>query len=282
MKNTHKQELQAVKNVIKEIQKQSSGFMTYDKPSDYKQDDHVTSADYAAQQIYTTMLAKYSPDAGIIAEENWLRQEPSNESNIYYTIDPLDGTNAFVRKQSDGIGTLFAKIDVTRKQIIAAYIWDAMTGEIYYYHENIDKVIRSNLRSNYQDQILSYQTRIKKRILSLDDIREFPERADRITKPKWYRDNMWVSNGSIGTNMAKLRKWEVDAILLKPWIRHPRDESPCIWISAKMWYVSIYIDDGKISEVVDMKDDITINSRNMPYQLIVHQEELAEVLNLFK
>lgn len=276
MKN---RELQAVKSAIQEIQKQSNGFEVWNKENESKSNDYVTSADYAAQQIYTTMIAKYNSDAGIIAEENGLRQEPQNGSNIYYTIDPLDGTSAFVRKQSDGIWTLFGKIDKWTNKIIAAYIWDVMTGEIYYYDKNSNDVIRSNIRQNYQNQILKYQNRTKKRLLSLDDIRELPEWADKITKPQWYRDSIWVSNGSIGTNMAKLRKWEVDAVLLKSWYRHPRDEVPYIWIWWIMWYTSINIQENwEVSHITNLDEDMTINSRQIEYQLIVHKEELDDVL----
>ena len=40
----------------------------------------------------------------------------------------------------------------------------------------------------------------------LDDVRQFPKWADDITQSDGYRDSIGTSNGSIGTNMAKLRK----------------------------------------------------------------------------
>lgn len=263
---------------IREIRKQIGNFTTYKKENEHKDEDLVTTADYAAQQIYTNLISECTPNAWIIAEENWLRKDPQNGENMIYTIDPVDGTKALVRKQSDGIGTLLGVVDNSQKEIIAAYIWDAMTQELYYYRPNSDKVHRIDINNLDQSSILSYQNRKKKRILTLDDIRKLPKWADDISRSEGYWDSMGVSNGSIGTNMARLRKWEVDAVLLKSGICHPRDRVPCAGISDKLWYVDIYIDDNKVIDVLEMNKSWSLESMQVPYQLIVHKQELADVL----
>src|SRR6185503_21353335 len=45
------------------------------------------------------------------------------------TVDPLDGTKAFIRRQSQGVGTMVALVDDGRVQ--SAYIGDVNTQEIY-------------------------------------------------------------------------------------------------------------------------------------------------------
>lgn len=265
-----------VARAMREVRKQIWNFTIYDKENENKEGDLVTTADYAAQQIYTNMMAECTPNAGIVAEENGLKKDPINGETIIYTIDPVDGTKALVRRQSDGIGTLLGVVDSTHKQIIASYIWDIMTNELYYYRPWSDVVHRLNIANPEQNSILSYQNRIKKRILTLDDVRKFPKWTDNITQSNGYRDSIGTSNGSIGTNMAKLRKWEVDAVLLKPWVEHPRDRVPCAGISHKLWYLNIYIQDN-IFQVLDMNESRYLTSTKVPHQLIVHKSELESV-----
>ena len=56
---------------------------------------YVTDADLAVQHLIVEWLNRHYPDDGIIAEEEDLRKEPSIGSR-YWSIDPIDGTAAFV------------------------------------------------------------------------------------------------------------------------------------------------------------------------------------------
>jgi len=62
----------------------------------------VTGADAACQQIIIDTIRKEFPDAGFIAEEGkdgaMFRQEPKGNEKIWWVIDPIDGTNNFVHK----------------------------------------------------------------------------------------------------------------------------------------------------------------------------------------
>jgi fructose-1,6-bisphosphatase/inositol monophosphatase family enzyme len=49
--------------------------------------------------------------------------------NLLLTVDSLDGTKAYVRKQFHGIGTMVSL--VCDCNVIAAYVGDLMTQEIY-------------------------------------------------------------------------------------------------------------------------------------------------------
>ncbi|MDE2769849.1 MAG: hypothetical protein OXI44_01515 [Bacteroidota bacterium] len=56
---------------------------------------YVTDADLAIQHLIVEWLNQHYPDDGIIAEEEDLRKEPTTGSR-YWSIDPIDGTAAFV------------------------------------------------------------------------------------------------------------------------------------------------------------------------------------------
>ena len=56
---------------------------------------YVTDADLAVQHLIVEWLDHHYPDDGIIAEEEDLRKEPATGSR-HWSIDPIDGTAAFV------------------------------------------------------------------------------------------------------------------------------------------------------------------------------------------
>src|SRR5437868_4839367 len=58
----------------------------------------VTDADIAANQLITKALTKLTPDIPIIAEED---DELGREDHeLFWLVDPLDGTRSFVRGES--------------------------------------------------------------------------------------------------------------------------------------------------------------------------------------
>lgn len=274
--------LSMVTRVLKEVKNQIDSFTVFDKENEYKDGDLVTTADYAAQQLYTTMIWDFTTDAGILAEEEWLYKLPKNWENILYTIDPVDGTKALVRRQSDGIGTLMGVVDTEQNKIVWWYVWDVMTGEIYYSHPDSDRVYRTHIDTWSTHIPLLYQPRTVKRIQMLDDIRHFPKWLQDATESDWYWQSLWITNGSIWTNMARLWKGEVDAVLLKAWITQPRDRVPCAWISDAMWYTTIQIDKDNTMNPLDIDKSRELKAMKVPYQLIVHQKELADVLSMLE
>ncbi len=213
------------------ITKELGVFTQKAKVNEHKAEDVVTSADYAAQKEIVRVIKECLPFAGIVAEED-LRKEPTRKRKFYVTIDPVDGTKAFARKQSDGIGCLISY--VLDGDIIGALVMDIMTGEIYYYRPGSKKVHRL---SPARHEILKHASKDKKRVLLYDDPRIYSDIVQACTHPQGgFFASVDVSNGSIGTNLAKLWKGEVQAVILKPAFSQPWDYAPVVGISHMLGY----------------------------------------------
>src|SRR6185295_2926270 len=87
-------------------------------------DDVFTSADTKAQDVYIKSLRECFPDYAILAEEDTVaaRAAAPTQPGVFFTVDPLDGTKAFVRRQSHGVGTMVALVE--RGQVVSAYVGD--------------------------------------------------------------------------------------------------------------------------------------------------------------
>jgi len=109
-------------------------------------DDVFTSADKKAQEIYLRAFEECFPEFGVVAEEDGL--VISSKNGAYFTVDPLDGTKAYVRRQSHGVSTMVAL--VFEGEVLAAYIGDTNTGEIYGYRPGSDKVHRITDLDSYE------------------------------------------------------------------------------------------------------------------------------------
>src|SRR5690348_9870335 len=121
---------EAVRRAIVAIRAQRFTFETRIKESDTPHKDFVTTADSSAQRVFVTLLRNWFPDFGIVAEEEGLRVPCTHpKHDLWFTVDPLDGTRAFMRRQSHGIGTMVAL--VCDGQVIAACVGDVMTSEVY-------------------------------------------------------------------------------------------------------------------------------------------------------
>ena len=84
------------------IARNRMNFVATEKESYKAGQDFVTTADREAQQIYLRTLSETFPTYGVIAEEDNLRTDClEKDEDIYFTIDPLDGTKAFMRRRRD-------------------------------------------------------------------------------------------------------------------------------------------------------------------------------------
>lgn len=61
----------------------------------------VTDADRAAELIILAALARAAPGVPVIAEEEVAAGRIPNHDNVYFLVDPLDGTKEFVRGGDD-------------------------------------------------------------------------------------------------------------------------------------------------------------------------------------
>src|SRR5262249_35782822 len=89
-----------------------------------KRDDVVTSADREAQSVYKKLIEERFPTFGLVAEEDNLRIPSKHKHGYFFTLDPVDGTKAFVRKQSYGVATMIALC--TQTNVVAAYVGDIL------------------------------------------------------------------------------------------------------------------------------------------------------------
>lgn len=86
------------------------------------------------------LLRECFPGFGIIGEEDSLLIPSDDGVNAYFTIDPLDGTKAHIRRQSYGVGSMVAL--VLSGSVVAAYIGDVNSREIFGYRPQSSLVWR--------------------------------------------------------------------------------------------------------------------------------------------
>lgn len=93
--------------------------------------DVVTDADTAVQAIFAKVLTECFPGFGIVGEEKLYQPCTLPGVQAFFTVDPLDGTKAFTRRQSHGVGSMVGL--VVNGEIVSAWIADVFTGSIYGY-----------------------------------------------------------------------------------------------------------------------------------------------------
>ncbi len=233
---------EAVRRAIREIRNQQFIAEATSKTTVYNPDkeDFVTSADKAAQGIYVKLLREAFPGYGIVAEENDLSVSCTIPGeDLWFTVDPLDGTKAFIRRQSHGIGTMISL--VRDHEVIAAYVGDVMTQEIYGYRPDSDKVHR--IADSGRTMLLAAEPRLplaKLPLLLSDGPEEYSSRAQFFMHPKkpdsGLTKGILVDGGSIGIRMARLWKNEVGMMILRPGSQTPWDLCPILGISHKLGF----------------------------------------------
>lgn len=196
-------------------------------------DDVFTSADTKAQAIYLRMFNECFPLCGVIGEEDHLHTEPTDGCTAYFTVDPLDGTKAYVRRQSHGVATMVALVD--NGEVISAYIGDVNTNEVYGYRPGSDKVFRITDLDAFEELEPGKYSEIE----SIQCVLRNPLDKHQPETQKLVREfrNYEIMGSSIGTWFARLWKQEVGALVLEPGWETPWDSTPVIGISKKLGYV---------------------------------------------
>lgn len=271
-----------VRRAMTEIAKQRFIFEAYEKKS-HKQDDRVTTADRGAQGIYVELTKKNFPTFGMIGEEDKLRVKPRKPTpDLWFAFDPLDGTKAFIRRQSHGIGTMISLVN--NEEVLAAYVGDVMTEEIFGYHPNSDKVYRisefehpEELRSSYSGDI-----GLRGKAVLLRDLPDnYSPLVQRMARPRQknglFRKVGVVEGGSMSLTVARLWKGEVGAVIIPPGPEMLWDRAPIIGISQKLGFVFLGIEGNKIFE---WKPNISLLVFERRFELmIVHRDHVGEVYN---
>jgi fructose-1,6-bisphosphatase/inositol monophosphatase family enzyme len=197
-------------------------------------DDVLTNADKAAQELYLRTIQEVFPNAGVIAEEDSLSIKPKGGCKAYFTVDPLDGTKAFVRTQSHGVGSMLAL--VLNDEVISAYIGDVNTREIYGYRPGSTKVHRINEfnTSSLLPRIPEPKSLSEQYVALRDPERKYSKESQKLIQESF--KNLISDGGSIGTWIARLWKREVGAAIIPPGWETPWDSTPIIGISKKLGY----------------------------------------------
>ncbi len=249
-----------VSRAIAAIQERRFIFQSEEKESDYKSDtDFVTDADFRAQEIYVKSLIECFPDFGIVAEEKNLKKEPASGIDAWFTIDPLDGTKAFTRTASSGIGTMVSL--VVNGQIAAAYIGDVMTGEIYGFRpgsEKTNRISRPHGAFNLSDKF-DKKSPAEKYAVYRGLPSSFSKTLSPLLKPGGFFKDAIVDNGSIGITFTRLWKGEVSGVFLKNFVETPWDLCPVLGISERLGYH--FIDIGKSADTFKI-DPFTPSKEN--------------------
>lgn len=230
--------------------------------------DLVTSADFEAQKAYLRVIKNCFPHYGIIAEEDGLRVEcRAAGRNLYFTIDPLDGTRAFSRRQSTGVGTMVALLE--NGNVISAYVGDVMTQEIYGYRPGSGEVHRIS-EFDVAERLERREAPLKESYLLLrGQPRTFQgaigAMVDRFA-------GVDVEGGSIGISFARLWKGEVEGLLTGPFFSTPWDMSPVIGISRRMGYRFLKLSPDASFE--EFEPQAPLQPERSPYHLLVVGETI--------
>lgn len=240
--------------------------------------DVVTNADHDAQAIYLKLLGECFPGIPVIAEEERADAGAHGDAETYFTVDPLDGTKAFVRKQSHGIGTMISLVH--RGSVAAAYVGDVMTQEVFGYRPDSPHVYRVSEFDRAERLRIDPGLRLGKQHLLLRAApHRYPEFVQRLAGSKDARGpfkGIEVTSGSIGTSMARLWKGEVGAAALVPALETPWDHAPIVGISRKLGFVFLRVGDGGGLEAYDPPVSAE-TFRRVHAALVIHESRLDEL-----
>lgn len=261
---------EAVRRATVVISNQRMVFEAHTKPGyGGTMDDVCTSADVAAQEVYLRTFQECFPDCGVIGEEKSLSISPRPGCSAYFTVDPLDGTKAFVRRQSHGVGTMVALVD--NEEVLSAYIGDINTAEVYGYRPGSTKAHRITRLDTFEELTYRKPWTPDEYVILRDPVETYSSAAQHLVRSR-FKSHL-VDGGSIGIWLARLWKREVTAAIIGPGWQTPWDLTPIVGISEKLGY-RFYQESG------DRWIPIRPRLSTKPYEslrdlLIVHENDAA-------
>ncbi len=277
--------LKMVKKAIKIIQRESEHIIVEAKIAyDGTNTDLATNGDKKAQEMYLEEIRERFPTYGIIAEEANLRIPCTDpDHDIYFTIDPLDGTKAYKRGQSFGVGTMIAII--YDDEVMGVIIGDVNTGEIYSYCD-IDR--RGDVsRTRFGGQVSKLTPNIAEPLRAqYVAMRESERHQPKIVREMIQHPNTGglfkdceAGGGSIGLHFARLWKGEIGALILSPGHTTPWDDTPCLGINRRLGFKHFRIDYGT-GKVEAYEPALTKEVVAHDYgEIIVHEAHVEELMD---
>ena len=266
------------------IQHEASTFVAQKKEHyDGHREDVVTTADRAAQEHYVVAFTAAFPELGLLGEEDGLNKACTLDGeDIYITIDPLDGTKAFARKQSFGVGTMVAV--VRNDEVIAAYIGDVNTGEIYGFAPSEPTPTRTRfgvqepLRPDLETPLAQTYALIN---LAPHRLPELVQTLVRRPNEGGLFKDIHVFGGSFGIWCTRLWKGEVTALLLDPAYETPWDRTPVIGFHKALGFRTLNVgNDGAVYTDDEFKPRRDVHEDPF-FRLVVHESRVQEILNWF-
>jgi len=262
---------EAVRRAIVAIRAQRFTFEARTKESTFGHSglrgDFVTTADQSAQRVFVTLLSNWFPDFGIVAEEEGLRLPCTHPTHdLWFTVDPLDGTRAFMRRQSHGIGTMVAL--VCDGEVIGACVGDVMTSEVYAARPDDPEVHRISEFGIAERLVIDPERRLAEQWILVGEHGQ-PRSSLLISMvggPRPLFSGIETTTGSIGIGIARLWKSEVGAAVFGPFARGtPWDLYPIVGISQRLGF--------RFFSLADPGDDVaTARPRLVPWQPIIARE----------
>lgn len=291
---------EAVRRACAIIHDQRFTFSYEEKKSVYKKDtDYVTSSDTQAQLLYVDFLKRNFPKFGIIAEEaelftpaqpfNEFTHEPSKniEHYFYFTVDPLYGTKAYKRYQSDSYSSMLSLIhhcpELGVKEVIGVCIGDPMTNEVYYTRPGSPRVHQFEPDREIS-RILSFDGSIpnnERYILLREELSDYSSVIQNIANAPNKEHRLFqgshIKGGSIGISFAQLWKGEYAALVLKAGQVTVWDTAPVIGISKKLGFVPLICRDNKF---IQTEFVVSVEREYLPQEetLVVHESLVPQIL----
>lgn len=193
--------------------------------------DVLTSADKEAQRICVRLISQCMPGVHICAEEEPLNDPVPAATRTFVTLDPLDGTRAFIRRQSHGIASM---LSLTHDEaIVSAFVGDVNTHEIYGYRPGSVKVHRIPMHERGEELVVEPTKLWDGFILLRQPLEKHSQSAQDVIR--CFRGHE-IEGGSIGTWMARLWKREVNAVMIPPGTDTPWDTNPIYGISKHLGF----------------------------------------------
>ncbi len=249
--------------------------------SDGEMDDVVTSADTFAQALYLNFFKERYPHISVLGEEDALHYIPEGGSiSLRFTVDPLDGTKAFRRQQSYGVGTMVALIH--QGEVIASFVGDVLSGEIFYHVPHIQGVFLSMDRRPPRPLAgIPFTAPHKLNVL----LKQRPDEYDSpiiralLARPAdggLFKD-IEISSGSIGLKIARLLKGEIAGLVMAKVWNTPWDTAPVVGLCREAGFVFLRVN-AEGTGFERFETTITTEKYKIEHdQLIIHESHLGEL-----
>ena len=239
----------------------------------------VTTADRAAQLVFVTLLRQWFPGFGIVAEEDALRVPCTLAGrDLWFSVDPLDGTRAFMRRQSHGIGTMTALID--GDEVIAACVGDVMTSEVYAARPDDPAVHRVSEFGIAERLVIETHRTLAEQHLLRSEPRgaQSPWTAALTDGQAPLFRGLEMARGSLGITLARLWKSEVGGVVFGPFPNAtPWDIYPVVCMSERLGFVFFALDDDPRIPPRRWRPLVSRDGTPIPGQILaLHESRLAE------